>query len=120
MDKIKTSKKQKKSSVKLAVHAHGKNIQLLNIKKNIKTSVWNPAAEILNETKLSRALFQCLKEGDLLAFKEILSAHLEAKVKSKSAKNHKLSERTMYEALSEKGNPSLKTISKIVQMAFAA
>ncbi len=42
------------------------------------------------------------------------------KVKTRSAKDHGLSARTRYEALSGKGNPSLKTIAKLVQMACAA
>ncbi len=49
---------------------------------------------------------------DREAFKEILIAHLEAKVKTRSAKDHGLFARTMYEALSGNGNPSLKTIAK--------
>lgn len=79
-----------------------------------------PTAELLNEDNLKASLFEALKQGDTDAFKEILTAHLEAKTKSKSVKSHGLSARSMYEALSEKGNPSLKTTAKIVQMACAA
>ncbi len=116
MGKIKTSKKQKSSSASLK----NKASQFISLQPGVKTYRWSPSAEILDEDKVSSALFQCLKEGDIESFKEILTAHLEMKIKSKSAKSHGLSERTMYEALSEKGNPSLKTIAKIVQMAFAA
>ncbi len=114
MAKTKTLKKQKKSSPK------PKEPQYLKLKAGTKTHTWNPTAELLDEDNLKAALFDALKEGDTQAFKEILTAHLEAKVKTTAAKSHGLAHRTMYEALSEKGNPSLKTIAKIVQMACAA
>ena len=113
MGKTKTLKKQKKSSAK------SKEPQYITPKPGTKTFPWNPTAELLDEANLSKSLFQCLKDGDTEAFKEILTAHLEAKIKTRSAKTHGLSARTMYEALSKKGNPSLKTIAKIVQMACA-
>jgi probable addiction module antidote protein len=114
MAKTKTLKKQKKSSAK------SKEPQYLNLKAGTKTYAWSPTEDLLDEDNLKASLFEALKQGDTDAFKEILTAHLEAKVKTKSAKSHGLSARTMYEALSDKGNPSLKTIAKIVQMACAA
>jgi probable addiction module antidote protein len=114
MAKTKTLKKQKKSSPK------AKEPQYLKLKAGVKTHSWNPTNELLDEDNLRASLFDALKQGDTEAFKEILTGHLEAKIKSKSAQAHGLSARTMYEALSEKGNPSLKTIAKIVQMACAA
>lgn len=82
--------------------------------------MWNPTAELLDENNLKASLFDALKEGDTQAFKEILTAHIEAKVKTTAAKKHGLAHRTLYQALSSKGNPSLETIAKIVQMACAA
>lgn len=114
MAKTKTSKKQKKSSLK------SKEPQYLKLKPGTKTYSWNPTAEILDEDNLKAALFDALKDGDTQAFKEILTAHLEAKIKTDAAKEFGLAHRTLYEALSDKGNPSLKTIAKIVQMACAA
>lgn len=112
MGKKKILKKRKASSAKQPLCA--------TLKAGVKTHAWNPTEELLNEDNLSKSLFETLKQGDTEAFKEILTAHLEAKIKTKEAKAHGLSERTMYEALSEKGNPSLNTIAKIVQMAFAS
>lgn len=112
MGKKKTSKKLKVLSVKDPI--------FINLKPNIKTSSWKPSEEILDTESVKEALIEALIDGDTEAFKEILTAHLEAKIKTKAAKAHGLSERTMYEALSEKGNPSLNTIAKIVQMAFAS
>lgn len=114
MAKIKTLKKQKKSSLKV------KDVQFLKLKPRTKTYSWNPTAEVLNEENLKAALFDALKDGDTQAFKEILTAHLDAKDKAAGAKNFGLAHRTLYEALSNKGNPSLKTIAKIVQIACAA
>lgn len=90
------------------------------LKPGVKGIPWSPTEQLLNEDFLARALFECLKEEDLDSFKEILRSHLEAKVKSRSAKVFGLAERTMYESLSESGNPSLKTLAKIVKMACAA
>ena len=114
MAKTKTLKKQKKSSLKV------KDTQFLKLKPGTKTYSWNPTAELLNEENLRAALFDALKDGDTRAFKQILSAHLDAKDKTAGAKNFGLAHRTLYEALSNKGNPSLKTIAKIVQIACAA
>ncbi len=112
MDKKKISKKQKALSTKQP--------QLVTLKAGVKARAWHPTSELLNEDNLGKSLLEALKLGDTEAFKEILTAHLEAKVKTKEAKAHGLSERTLYEALSEKGNPSLNTIAKIVQMVFAS
>lgn len=112
MAKKQTSKKRKASSVHRP--------EFVTLKSGVKTQRWHPTEELLDERKLGEALFSALKDEDIESFKEILMAHLQAKVKSREAKAHGLSERTMYEALSEKGNPSLKTIAKIVKMACAS
>ncbi len=112
MAKRQTSKKRKVSSVDKP--------EFVTLKSSVKTQGWHPTAELLDERKLGQALFSALKDEDIDSFKEILMAHLEAKVKTREAKAHGLSERTMYEALSDKGNPSLKTIAKIVRMACAS
>ena len=111
MGKTKTSKKQKNSSADSA--------RVVTLKKGVATSAWHPTEELLDEKKLAQSLFQCLKDGDSEAFKEILFAHLDAKVKTKLAKEKGVSARTMYAALSESGNPSLNTIAKLVQLACA-
>ena len=112
MAKKQTSKKRKASSVDKP--------EFVTLKSGVKTKAWHPTEELLDERKLGQALFSALKDEDIESFKEILMAHLEAKVKTREAKAHGLSERTMYEALSDKGNPSLKTIAKIVKMACAS
>jgi probable addiction module antidote protein len=112
MAKKQISKKRKGSSVN--------QTKFVTLKSNTKTERWHPTHELLEERKLGQALFSALKDEDIESFKEILIAHLEAKIKTREAKAQGLSERTMYEALSEKGNPSLKTIAKIVRMACAS
>jgi len=112
MAKRRTSKKRRVKSTK--------RIDIVTLKSDISAGEWHPTEELLDEGELARALFDALKEEDVESFKEILVAHLEAKVKTKIAKAHGLSERTMYEALSEMGNPSLKTIAKIIKMACAS
>lgn len=113
MDKVKTSKKQR-------VTLNNESIKFVTLKAGVKTKKWDPTKELLNEAKLAVALFEALKDEDLESFKEILSAHLNAKIKTRKAKEQGLPLRTMFEALSEKGNPSLKTISKLVHLACAS
>ncbi len=90
----------------------------MNTSRNIKP--WNPTAELLDETHLAQSLFQCLKEEDVDSFKEILSAHLDAKIKTRIARENGLAVRTLFEALSAKGNPRLNTIAKLVKLACAS
>lgn len=112
MGKVKISKKPKISLVK--------SPKFVTLKAGVKSQKWSPTEELLRQDELAKSLFFALKEEDLNSFKEILKAHLEAKIKSHTAKVHGLAERTMYESLSETGNPSLKTLAKIVKMACAS
>ena len=111
MGKKKTLKKAKNSS---------SEITFVKLKPGVKTSKWSPTKDILNQDKIKDALFLSLVTSDIDAFKEILTAHLEAKVKTKEALHKGLAVRTMFDALSKKGNPRLTTVAKLFEMAFAA
>lgn len=65
--------------------------------------------------KVSRALFQCLAENDPVSFMEILNAYLRVN-KSHIAQETGLLRTTINAALSQ-GNPTLKTLAKIVHQA---
>lgn len=111
MDKVKTSQKRGHSSKKLlALEVRP------NVLKKLKTLPKHYAGKKLSDPKfIAEALMQCLIEGDDKAFKEILKSHYEAVNITKALKKAHLSQRTFFEALSPKGNPSLKTVIKIIK-----
>lgn len=68
--------------------------------------------------KVGSALLESLVENDTEAFIEILDVYLEVN-RAKVAKRAKISRSTVQHALSKKGNPTLKTIAKIVHESVA-
>ncbi len=75
----------------------------------------DPIKKISDPSFVAKALVDCLFEGDERSFKEILKWHYEAVNITKGLEKAKLSQRTFYNALSPKGNPSLKTVFKILK-----
>ena len=69
--------------------------------------------------KVAEALLESLEENDAGAFLEILDAYLKVN-RTKVAKQTKLSRTTIQQALSKNGNPTIKTIAKIVHGSVAA
>lgn len=102
MGKAKTSQKRKAFSVN--------DMKPVSLKPGVKTIPFSPTENLANAEFIQKALL----DGDSESFKEILKSHFEAVNTSKLLKSIHLSERTFYEAVSEKGNPSLKTIAKIM------
>jgi DNA-binding phage protein len=68
--------------------------------------------------KVGAALLESLVENDTEAFIEILNACLRVN-RTRIAKKAKMSRSTVQHALSRKGNPTLKTIAKIVHESVA-
>lgn len=74
---------------------------------------YNPEEFFKNHTKVAQALLQCLLEGDAEAYKEILDSFLSVN-RARVAHSAKMSRTTVQNALSSKGNPTLRTVAKIV------
>ncbi len=108
MDKAKTSRRQKASSKKIQ-----NKPQALQIKKGAVVDLYDPTKALLNEEKIGRAIWECLKEGDSEGVIEIIQMHLEAVNKTRLAKEAHLSKTTMYHALRSK-NPTIKTLAKLI------
>lgn len=68
--------------------------------------------------KVAAALLQSLEDNDAGAFLEILDAYLRVN-RTKTAKQANLSRTTVQQALSKRGNPTIRTIAKIVHQAVA-
>ena len=104
MAKIATSKKQKKSGTKsLKVHEPFTSKELKNSKLVVDT------------------LLECIRNGDIESFREVLTAHLMTLNKTKLAKKSGLGRRTLYDLMDQKTvfNPELSTISAIIQSLAA-
>jgi DNA-binding phage protein len=67
-----------------------------------------------------RALSDAMLDGDEKAIKEIIKNHFEAINAAKALDSARISKRTFYDAVSEKGNPSLKTMVKIIHAMKSA
>ena len=79
----------------------------------------NPEDLFKNFEKVAEALLECLIANDTESFIEILDAYLRVN-RSQLAKKGKMARSTVQQALSKKGNPTLKTIAKIVHRSVPA
>lgn len=71
-----------------------------------------------DKSEVAKALLECLIENDSETFMEILDAYLCVN-RTKIAHKTNLTRATITQAFSKKGNPTLKTIAKIVHEAVA-
>lgn len=85
----------------------------LQLNKKAKLQTYNPTIFFQDYDKVGTALLESLIENDTDAFIEILDAYLNVN-RAKVAKKTGLSRSTVQQALSKKGNPTLKTLAKIV------
>ncbi len=69
-----------------------------------------------NKNNVAKVLFECLVDNDPEAFMEILDAYLCVN-RTQIAQRAQLTRATITMAFSKKGNPTLKTIAKIVHEA---
>ena len=112
MAKIRISKKPGRFS--------GTEMPTVKLKSGVKLSHHDPDKNLKNKDFVARALFQCLIDGDAKGFKAILQSHLEAVNITELAEKAGIGRRTIYEALSEEGNPSLNTLTKILHLTVNA
>jgi len=108
MGKTKTSVKQKKYSVNTST--------ALKIKAGATVKAYDPTKALANETRIAKAIWECLKDGDHEGVVEILEAHLMAVNKLKFSREANIPRATLYHSFRSK-NPSLKTLAKIIHAA---
>jgi probable addiction module antidote protein len=109
MTKKKTSKKQK---------SYLGDMPIIKSKKNSALRDHDPSEFFKKHDKVAEALLKSLEENDAPAFLEILNTYLFIN-RTKVAKATHLSRTTVQNALSSKGNPTIRTIAKIVHHAVA-
>jgi DNA-binding phage protein len=86
--------------------------------KNAKLHKHKPNRFFKDFDKVGAALLESLVENDTEAFIEILDTYLKVN-RAQVAKRAKLSRSTVQYALSKKGNPTLRTIARIVHESVA-
>ena len=105
MDKIKTLQKQEKS--------FPKELKLKNM-DGLKQI--HPEKTLLDEKRVATAILECLKDNDTEALMDIIDGYLSALNRSKFSKEKNIPRSTIYHSL-RKGNPTIKTLAKIVHAA---
>ena len=74
---------------------------------------YDPTHALLDEDRIGRAIWECLKEGDSEGVIEIIQIHLEAVNKTQLAKEADLPKTTLYHSFRSK-NPTIKALAKLV------
>lgn len=107
---------KKKTSQKQSSCLH--NMPIVKSKKTPHLLKHDPSVFFKSHEKVALALLTSLEEGDAGAFLEILDVYLNAN-RTKVSKETRLSRTTIQKALSKKGNPTIRTLAKIVSQAVA-
>lgn len=90
-----------------------------------KTTIRNPQIEydpfksssLEDSTVVSETLLECIRTGDLDAFREVLASHIMSTNKLQLSKRTGIGRRTLYDILDPKinFNPELSTVSAIIR-----
>lgn len=78
----------------------------------------DPAKSFKDRKRVGLALLECLEENDPESFVEILDAYLQVN-RTEIAERAHLARSTVQQAFSKHGNPTLRTMAKIVHEAVA-
>ena len=89
-------------------------MQTVSLKNRKGILEFNPDVRLQKPEVIAHALWQCLVENDIDAFKEILRSHLEVVNKDTLAKKAGIPRRTLFRMLSPEGNPTLENLGKII------
>ncbi len=90
-----------------------KNKRIIKLKENTDVRKNDPREDLLDEELISRAVWECLKEGDSEGVIEVIKAYLEAVNKTEIAREASMARSTMYHTLKSK-NPTIKTLAKLI------
>ena len=104
MRKTKISKKRRKSE-----------------RKSLKTHTPFTSKELKNSELVIDTLFDCIKNQDLEAFREILISHLMTLNKAEISRKTGIGRRTLYDLMDpkKKFNPELTTLSSLIHTLAA-
>ncbi len=88
-------------------------MQFIKLKENTDVRKNNPREDLLDEELISRAVWECVKEGDFEGVIEVIKAYLEAVNKTEIAREASMARSTMYHTLKNK-NFTIKTLAKLI------
>lgn len=108
MGKIKTSAKRAACSISTQ-----RNKPKPKIIPGLGVDSYDPTKALLNENRIGRAIWECLKNDDPEGVVEIIQIHLEAVNKTQLAKEAHVPKTTLYHCFRSK-NPTIKTLAKLV------
>lgn len=83
------------------------------IKPGMGVDTYDPTQALLDEERMGRAIWECLKNGDPEGVVEVIQIHLEACNKTQLAKTAHLPKTTLYHSFKSK-NPTIRTLAKLV------
>ena len=89
--------------------------------KSLKAHVPFASRELKNPHLVAETLLQCIKDGDLESFRDVLVAHLMSVNKTRIAKKAGIGRRTLYDLIDpeKEFNPGLSTISAVIRVLAA-
>lgn len=108
MDKAKTSIRQRTSMTNTR---HKKPHR--KIKPGMNVELYDPTQALLDEERIGRAIWECLKSGDPDGVIEVIQIHLNAFNKTQCARAAHLPKTTLYHSLRSK-NPTIRTLAKLI------
>lgn len=107
MGKTKTSKKQRAFSMDDA--------SIVKLKNGVASRSHDPNKFLRDQDKIRHALTEAMEQGDVEAFREILSAHVKAVGVQNIIARTDLTKSTIYSAIKEDANPTIETIFQILK-----
>jgi DNA-binding phage protein len=94
------------------------SLPILGLQKDAELNTHYPERSLRDLDKVGAALLESLVANDTEAFIEILDGYLHVN-RSRVSRKGKISRSTVQQALSRRGNPTLRTLAKIVHESFS-
>ena len=111
MPKAKTSRKQSASLKNISTKTR-------KLKTGLGITAYNPTKALLDEDRIGRAIWECLKSEDTDGVIEVISIHLEAKNKSQLIEDSNIPKTTFYHSMRSKNPTSILHIDDYVDILF--
>lgn len=89
----------------------------VKLKKDSGLIKYSPTQELLDESFIAKAVWECLRNNDPEGVVEVIQAHIGALDKVKLSKDADVPRSTIYGALKGK-NPTVKTLAKLIHYSF--
>lgn len=111
MGKTGTSKKQKNFSID--------DMPIVKVRAGVKISPWKPSVKMDDFEFVTKALLECVRDGDDEAFMEIFIGYIRARNRSKLAKEAGVGRQTIYDLISQDSDPRISTLFKLLKAGKA-